>query len=317
MGTAPLAPPCLTARASAPWNGLPPRLRVLYITTPERTGGWLAEAFAADSASEVLLEEAVGMAAGLARLRDEAFDAVLVGHEPGELDALELIEGYRAGGAEEPIIVLGAQNEQEMTPLCYEVGADGYVCVPAATTRNLIWVVARAVQRHDLVRQNQRFHQAEQARLQREQEEGRRLLGEQRALVEPSEAGPAEPGAGPDAPAALPPPQIFPWRADFVAHYRELLRVHVIMGSGNLAAELQRLAELLVAAGLTAQQTLQLHVEVVEELVRGLGARSTRHVMTRADLLVLEVMMNLAEGYRRRYADGTRPAVQRCLPGLD
>ena len=160
----------------APWFSLPPQMRVLYITTRQRTGGWLAEAFAADSASEVILEEAVGTAAGLARLRDEVFDAVLVSHEPGELDALDLIEGYRAGGADEPIIVLGMQSEQEMAALCYEVGADGYVCVHTATTRNLIWIVARAVQRHQLVRENQRLALGEQARLQREHDEAERLL---------------------------------------------------------------------------------------------------------------------------------------------
>jgi DNA-binding response OmpR family regulator len=297
-------------------------MKALYITTPARPGGWLAEAFAGDSASQVLLEEALGTAAGLARLRDEVFDAILVWHEPGELDALELIEGYRAGGADEPVVVLGAQGEPEMAPLCFEVGADGYVCVPTATTRNLIWVVARGVQRRELVRENQRFHQGEQVRLQREHEEAQRLLGEQRALVEPPEAEPVGSRPGPEDTLAAGTPRQpgtlwVPWRADLVAHYRELLRGYVIMGSGNLAAELQRLAELLVAAGLTAQQALQLHIEVVEELVRGLGARSSRHVMTRADLLVLEVMMDLAEGYRRRYADGTRPPLQKRLPGLE
>ena len=128
-----------------PWRIMPPTMRALYITTRQRTGGWLAEAFAADSASQVLLEEAVGAAAGVARLRDEAFDAVLVSHEPGELDALDLIEGYRAGGADEPIVVLGNQSEQEMAALCFEAGADGYVCVHTTTTRNLIWVAARAI----------------------------------------------------------------------------------------------------------------------------------------------------------------------------
>ena len=139
------------------WQGLPARMRVLSITTRRRTGSWLAEALAADSASQVLLEEVVGAVTGLARLRDEVFDAVLVAHEPGELDALGLIEGYRAGGASEPIIVLGTQSEPEITALCYEVGADGYLCVNTATTRNLIWVTARAVQRHELIRQNQRL----------------------------------------------------------------------------------------------------------------------------------------------------------------
>jgi DNA-binding NarL/FixJ family response regulator len=291
-------------------------MKVLYIATPQRTGGWLAEAFAADSASEILLEEVVGTAAGLARLRDEVFDAVLVGHEPGELDALDLIEGYRAGGAEEPIIVLGTATEQEMAPLCYEVGADGYVSVHATTTRNLIWLLARAVQRHELVRQNRHFQQAEKNRLQREHEEGRRLLGEQRALAEPGETGADQPAAGPDSLPGGPPQPLVPLPPQLLAHYRELLRIYVIMGSGNLAAELQRLAEMLVAAGLTAQQALQLHLEVVEELVHGLGARSTRHVMTRADLLILEVLMNLAEGYRRRYGEQVRPVVQKLLPGV-
>jgi DNA-binding response OmpR family regulator len=104
---------------AASWQGLPSRMRVLYIATRERTGGWLAKALAADSASQVVLEEAVGTAAGLARLRDEVFDAVLVSHEPPELDGLDLIEGYRASGADEPIVVLGMQSEQEMAALCY------------------------------------------------------------------------------------------------------------------------------------------------------------------------------------------------------
>src|SRR5208282_192586 len=130
------------------FHGMPGRLKVLYIATPSRTGAWLAEAFAADSAAEILLEEAAGQAAGMERLRDEGFDAILVSHEPGELDALDLIEGYRTGGAEEPIIVLGTPTEPEMAVLCYEVGADGYLCIHTSTTRNLIWVVARAVQQH-------------------------------------------------------------------------------------------------------------------------------------------------------------------------
>ena len=102
-----------------------------------------------------------------------------------------------------------------------------------------------------------------------------------------------------------------------IAHYRELLRTYVIMGSGNLADELRRLPQLLVAAGLTARQTMQLHLHVLEELVHGLGTRSTRHVMTRADLLALEVLLHLADGYRRRYQERIHPPVQKTLPGFE
>ena len=171
---APLSP------TNTAWRSMPPRMKVLYITSRLRTGGWLADAFANDSVSEILMEEANGTTAGLAKLRDEVFDAVLVSHEPGELEALDLIEGYRAGGADEPIVVLGIQSEQEMAALCYEVGADAYVCVNTSTTRNLIWIVARAVQRHQLIRENRRLNQAERQRLQREHDEAQRLLVQQR-----------------------------------------------------------------------------------------------------------------------------------------
>ncbi len=256
---------------------------------------------------------AAGLGAGLERLRDEVFDAILVSHEPGELDALDLVEGYRAGGAEEPIVVLGAPGEAEMAVLCYEAGADGYVCVDSSTTRNLIWVVARAVQQRHLLHENRRFHQAEQTRLQREQDEARRLLQEQRAAVVVFRAGPLRSRgraavAAPEPNAALPP--------ELTAHYRELLRTYVIMGSGNLADELRRLAGLLVAAGVTARQTARMHLEVVAEMISGLGARSSRHVMTRADLLILEVMMHLGEGYRRSYEELLHPPVQQFLPGF-
>jgi len=294
------------------FHGMPGRLKVLYIATPSRTGAWLAEAFAADSAAEILLEEAAGQAAGMERLRDEVFDAILVSHEPGELDALDLIEGYRTGGAEEPIIVLGTPTEPEMAVLCYEVGADGYLCIHTSTTRNLIWVVARAVQQHHLLHENRRFHQAEQTRLAREQDEARRLLQEQRAAIEEFRAGPLRShvrGAASAEPFVVLPPEL-------MAHYRELLRIYVIMGSGNLADELRRLAGLLVAAGVTARQMARMHLDVVAEMIHGLGARSSRHIMTRADLLILEVMMHLGEGYRRGYDELLHPPTQQLLPGF-
>ncbi len=305
-----------TKERSSARQGLPARMRVLSITTRRRTGSWLAEALAADSASKVLLEEVTGAAAGLARLRDEVFDAVLVTHEPSELDALGLIEGYRAGGSTEPIIVLGTQSEPEISALCYEVGADGYLCVNTATTRNLIWLTARAVQRHQLIRQNQRLAQAEQSRIQREHDEAERLLGQQRALITDIERFRA-PEVPLGAPSAGAPPDPFPLPEPLLDHYRELLRTYVIMGSGNLAGELGQLAQLLIAAGLSARETLQLHLAVVEELVRGLGARSVRHVMNRADLLVLEVMVHLAEGYRYRYRERFDPRRQMLLPGFE
>ncbi len=294
------------------WKALPPRLRVLYIASPHRTGGWLAEAFATDSASDIVLEEAGGQSAGISRLREEIFDAVLLSHDPEHLDALELLEGMKAGIGDQPVIVLGDQSEQEMTALCYEVGADGYSCVNTTTTRTLIWTVARAVERHRLLRENRKFAHTEQHRLRQQHAEAIRLINEQRALVRDGDAdddADDEESATRDVVAELP--------TNLVAHYRELLRTYVVMGAGNLADELGQLAELLAATGFTATQTMELHLHVLEELVRGLGSRSSRHVMTRADLLILQLMVRLTEGYRQRYYEREHPPQQLTLPGFD
>ena len=310
--------------------GLPPRMRVLYITaTPG--AAWLDEALAADRATEVVLEEAAGTPQGIARLREEHYDAVLVSHQPGALDALELIEALRAGGAEEPFVVLGADDEAEMAALCFEAGADAYLCIATTTTRALLWVVARSIEWRRLVRENRRLLEGERKRLRAEHSEAERLLDQQRALIrdlenmrstgltaeecedEPAVEELAETTQScettPSAPHGLP--------ALLAANYRELLRAYVIMGSGNLAREMNDLAESLASAGVSAPQAIELHVQVLEELVRGLGSRSARHVMSRADLLVLEVIVHLAEGYRRRLDEFQHPPRQQLLPGFD
>ena len=290
-----------------PWGLLPLRMRVLYITTPCRTGGWLAEAFASDSACQVRLEEACGAAEGLTRLRDQTFDAVLVAHQPPALDALSLVDGLRAGGAEEPLVVLGGQSEQELSAMAFEVGADGYVCAHTATTRTLLWIVARATERHHLIRENRRLLQAERQRLEHEHHEARRILTEQRGVARDAHGPGNSPTEERDEPAAESAERCAGHELDALAvteplatHYRQMLRAHVMMGAGNLSAEMASLANLLADAGVTAPQTMHLHVQALEELVRGLGNRSARHVMTRADLLLVEVLVHLAERFRLR-----------------
>ena len=295
---------------------LPERMRVLYVTNEQRTGEWLAEAFAVDSASEVMLEEAVGAPAALARLRDEIFDVVLVSHDSDQFDALDFVEGLRAGGSEEPMIVLGHENKQEMLALCYEVGADGYVCVDTSTTRNLIWTSARAIEHHQLIRESRRIVQADRQRLLHEHQETDRLLDQQRSLVEhldsQIEGEITIPGA--NCPARKPPDDL---PEPLVDRYRQMLRTYVIMGSGDMAEEMKHLAARLVDEGIDARQAMQLHLYVLEELVRGLGNRSARHVLSRGDRLALEVMAYLAEGYRERLLQTLNPPQQRWLPGVD
>jgi DNA-binding response OmpR family regulator len=318
----------IQTRTSPTWGTLPRRMRALFITTNNCTGAWLAEAFASDSASEVLLEESIGATAGMARLRDDIFDAVFISHEPPELDALEFVQGLRGGGGDEPVVLLGAADDQELAALAFEAGADAYLCVTTTTVRTLLWSAARAIERHQLLHENRRLLQAERQRLNFEHQEADRLLAQQRTLIGQLEsladetstaASPRDAAPSPDEranPAQCPSNQAVELPEQLVAHYAELLRAYVIMGSGNLSAEMSRLADLLASGGLSPHETMTMHLDVLEQLVRGLGSRSARHVMSRADLLVLEVMMHLAEHYRQRYLERTEPPQQLTLPGL-
>ena len=101
---------------------------------------------------------------------------------------------------------------------------------------------------------------------------------------------------------------------ELVCHYRELLRTYVIMGSGNLSFELRRFADLLVESAVNASETMRLHIFVLEELVQGLGTRSSRHVMTRADLLALEIMIHLAGAIEQDIASGSSRVDSRSSP---
>ncbi len=273
-------------------------MRVLFVTSEHRTGGWLAEALASDSAVTVELHDALGTGAGVERLRDERYDAVLVTHEPGELDAFEFVEALRAGGADEPVIILGSQPEPELGPVAFEVGADAYLCANTATTRLLLWHLARAWERHTLIHENRRLALAEKQRLQTEHHEAQKLLDEQRALIRDLESLPGS-TANVERPLVDTTPTLT-LPVELIGHYRELLRAYVMMGQGNLGTQMAALAELLAGANASTSEVMQLHLRVVEELVRGLGSRSARHVLARADLLILEVMVHLGECYRQR-----------------
>lgn len=295
------------------FGGLPAEMRLLWIASPGESHDWLAEAFESDSAVRVHLTAVNDAARGLARMHEERFDAVLVADRL-DFDGLAFVEGLRAGGSEDAIVILGEESERERTPLAFEVGADGYVCRATVATRTLLWVISRAVERQQLVREHRLLCQSRQQKLLAEHDEAERLLTQQRALIreldriheqtepltaldEASSATTQTIARHADREAAISLPE------SLVTHYAELLQAYVMMGSGSLANEMRSLAEVLAQAEVSAAKALQLHLQAVENMVRGLGSRSARHVMQRADLLVLEVIVHLTETYHRRACD--------------
>jgi hypothetical protein len=83
------------------------------------------------------------------------------------------------------------------------------------------------------------------------------------------------------------------------------------MGSGSLGSEIAQLASVLAEVGLSPRDTLSLHLEQVEHLVSGLGNRSSRHVMSRADLLALELVIHIGECYQQAVVASHKQSTQR------
>jgi CheY-like chemotaxis protein len=241
------------------------------------------------------LERAVGAAAGLARLRDDAFDVVLLSHDES-LNALQTLDAIRAGtSVMQPVIVLGQSNAAQMEPYCLEAHADSYMCLAEATTRTLIWRMAQAIERRQLRLDNERLQQARNQQQAQDKQEADRLLEQQRELVDLTKRGAAGGLGGWDPPMKL------------LTHYRELLKTSVVMGWGHVGDDVTRFTQILMSAGISESHFMALHVQAVESTVAELGSRGAKHVMNRADLLALEVLLRLCERYRSGILDSLGP----------
>jgi DNA-binding NarL/FixJ family response regulator len=280
---------------ATPWGEMPPLVDALLITGSSRLGQSLAQAIANDSATEVRLREAVGLPAGLARLRERVYDIVLVAHDSVELDAPAVLDAIHTASSDtQPIIVLGMAADQEIAALCYEAGADAYLCLRTTATRTLLWQIARARERRLLLRENEQLRIARRQRDAWEEDEAVRLFEQQRLLA--SKHGLESPSAASVANEGEAIPSAIPWaiRRDYV----ELLRAYVVMGSGHLGPTLEDWTQQLAAHRPTTGAILAMHLRALQLVLDGLQGRGGRHVHNRADLLLVELLMRIADRYR-------------------
>ena len=279
---------------------LPETMRVLYISNSYRSGEWLSNAFASDSSTQIELHEACGASEGLTALRESVFDAVIVAHAPGELDAADFIAGFHSGGINAPTIVVGDDFDPEFKSRCYQAGADDCLCIHTTTVRNLLWAMTRAMKRFHLEEENSQLQKERKQILAREKDEAIKMYQEQVSVSQTIKTlclKREERKNGLCAPHSAAP-------ESFVNLYKEILKTYVIMGAGSLSRDLAAIAETLVENNISARQVMEIHLDTLNLLIEELGGRSTRHVMARADELILELLVHLSECYRLSTAGG-------------
>lgn len=252
----------------------------------------------------------------LTALREQSFDCIVIcdvdsqdenGTSP---ELLSFVRGARSGGHTEPILlVVPAIHDRELSECC-ATDCDVLVTLAGWSSSALVPMIGRLVQRMVLYQENRRLNLAENRRQVRERDEAAQILSQQRQLLseiegltgssvvrENSSEGrrgtlPAYSEASPSIGRASILSGVLREVGD---QYQELLRGYVMMGSRNLGAEIARMAKQIIESGLSPRQVLQLHLERVESLLDGLGKRSARHVLARADLLALELLVQISE----------------------
>jgi hypothetical protein len=316
---------------SRPVLGLPPQARFLCAGRVEPS--WVSLTLQLDAAGchEPSLRWMDDPSRVLTLLREESFDALVFEAEfcrsaPGDgvagafespLGELALLQALRGGGCLDPVVVLSSRPSDQLVLEVERLEAELLVTPASWYSPALGVTLRRAVERARLVQDHYRLAVTDRRRSLRDREEAAGLLNEQRRIItdlleetvsaqrshsapqtdrsadrQASETGVNRPTELRDVSGRTVPPELR-------QYYQELLRTFVIIGSGSLVSEIRKFAEEVAAAGLTPRQVMRLHLGRVEELVSGLGSRSSRHILGRADLLALEVMIYLAECYQR------------------
>ena len=253
---------------------LPPSLRVLFLYEKSPAANWIVESIEHDAVCQVKVTEATNPLLGLERLREETFDAVLVAHEGPQ--TLDWIEALRVGSTSvQPILVLGTLADREFSAMSFESGADGYLTIDSITTRELIWHLARAAERRRLMEENERNRVAEQRRRAVERDEASRILEEQKSILNlQSDTKPPE------------------W---VTTRTRELLTTYVVMGTGQLADEMDRFFSSIQQAGIDRTSVVKAFHEAMDTMVAELGTRSAKHIINRGNVLLLEALLRVPE----------------------
>ncbi len=273
---------------------LPSGLRLLCVGASEPSWVGLTLQLDARGSHEPKFRWVATPAEALAILAEESFDCLLLRYQPvwdpsGE-DPLALARAVRAGGSADPIVVVTQLADDGAWSNAIALDVDLLVTPSGWESTALIPAIARAVSRGRIRDEIDRLRLEERRRLLRDRGEAESILAQQIQIVSDLESlTELEPACGTD------PRFEGTQRTAFADYYQELLRGYVMMSSGTLSDDVRKLADVFRQADVTPRNALRLHLRCLERLINGLGSRSSRHVLTRANLLALELMLHLAE----------------------
>ena len=236
-------------------------------------------------------------------LRTEHWDCLLISlFDEDDLftqkELASFLAALRESGLSTAILGLACSLDVELAEMFQEYQCDFHEVRAGWFSPATGVLINRTMQLQSDVQEKKRLRNREKQRSRREQEEAEVILSQQRTLLQDilNEQHQADQ------------PDCSEYRkeaADALESvssveplYEQTLRSFVIMGAGRLENEMSQLATELQKNGNTPRDLLAMHLGCVEKLVEKLGHRSSRHVIQKADQMLIEMMVHLAENYR-------------------
>ncbi|QDU10528.1 hypothetical protein [Gimesia aquarii] len=245
-------------------------------------------------------------------LRNDSYDCLLIGAlYESKTRQLELLKAIRGSSCHDPVVLVLSEPDDHVALAAFEYQAEVLVSAAMWESPVLLGSIKRSIMIEQLREDKHRLMVENHRRLVRERDEAEQLLKQQRLMVEelqtltfPNEVDTTETDLFLEKSRnhydSRQVSESFQIPREVQDYYQELLRTYVIMGSGSLKDEILQISDLLSNANLTPRKVLEFHLECVELIIKGLGNRSSRHVMARADLLALEMMVHLGECYQKK-----------------
>jgi len=266
-----------------------PELQVLYILGPTSPQTWLPRALAETEFSRIRVVESPSLSLSLERLRETSFDIVLLDQDATPRPAHEVIPAIRCSAHDfQAILVLGESDDLPRAADYLAAGATGYLSLRLTTASELVWQMVLAAERSQLLAENEQLRAWQRRHEEHQQEEILSLLEEQTSVFAIS-ARLREHRVDPPLTAS---PAVVD---SLVTACRELLQAYVVMGRGHLAAEVRQLAQQLHASHIPLAELLHRFAQAMQGLIKVRGARSSRHIYDRGNLLLLDLLLQWAD----------------------
>lgn len=233
-------------------------------------------------------------------LRSEPWDCLLFSiqdvFDTLELEALQTyLKAVREMGLSIPVILFAAEMNDSLAEICQKWNCQFQEADFIKRSTGIGWVIFREIQANR-TREDLRLAQSElQVRRERSREEASLILSQQHRLL--NEIVSASSGKSNDAVSSLASTRVFDETAK--QKYDQILKQVVISGLSGSQQILLSLLNELEFRGVEPRDLLSLHLQTLEKLLAGAGEKSSRHILQRADQLLVEVMVSLAETYRQ------------------